>query len=80
MDGMIVDCLLGLISVFGWLIMSMYLGTGLIFLPFDLIKTWYEQPKPMSPLDFRILKKNLIREISKKIEDIKDLKSKEASD
>lgn len=61
-------------SLIGWAVMSIYLGTGLVYLPFRLILNWFQRPRKLDREKFENLKSNLGRELKASIEIANQLK------
>jgi len=65
------------ISVFslaGWLFLVIYMGFGLIALPYSLIEIFVSRPQRMSPSDQAYFKRQLEKEIKLKLATAKELK------
>lgn len=66
-------------SLIGWGIMSVYLGTGMVYLPFKLVLNWVERPRKLDRESFENMKKNLSQEIKASIDISKQLMGKNHS-
>lgn len=54
------------ISTFvGWFVLILFLGSGLIALPFDYINSWRFRPKPMKEDEFERTKSELAKKVEK---------------
>lgn len=49
----------------GWFILILFLGSGLIALPFDLINSWRYRPIPMKEDEFNRTKSELAKKVEK---------------
>lgn len=47
----------------GWFILILFLGSGLIALPFDYINAWRFRPKPMKEDEFERSKADLAKKV-----------------
>lgn len=66
--------LVGIISFVGFVLLSIYLGNGLIMLPYNLILQWWQKPKRMSSSEITNMKNKLKRKLDGLIESCKSLK------
>ena len=56
---------IAIISFVGWFILIIFLGSGLIALPIDLINSWRFRPIPMKEDEFNRSKHELARDVEK---------------
>ena len=77
MTGSILDCLIGSVGVGGWFLMSLYLGTGLVYLPYKLIFWWVERPRRLDKVRLENLRKGLASQLEAKIKEIEKIRGKE---
>lgn len=66
----------GIICFVGFVLLSIYVGNGLIMLPYKLVVQWWEQPKKMSPAELVNLKNGTKRKLKKLVDLGKDLRSR----
>jgi len=64
---------IGISTFVGWFILILFLGSGLIALPFDLINAFRFRPKPMKEDEFNRNKNELAKKVEKLIQTGKQL-------
>ena len=74
----VVVSMAGIICFVGFVLLSIYIGNGLIMLPYNLVVQWWEQPKKMTVSELTNLKNNTKRRLKKLVDLGKDLRSSRA--
>ena len=67
--------LVGVVCFVGYALLSLYLGNGLITLPYNLIYKWWQRPKKLDANEMRLERSKIQRKIKKVFDEAKDLKS-----
>jgi hypothetical protein len=67
--------LVGVICFVGYALLSLYLGNGLIMLPYNLVFKWWQRPKKLTSAEMKIEQKKMQRKLRKMIDAAKDLRS-----
>lgn len=71
--------LVGIVCFVGFVLLSIYIGNGLIVLPYNMIVQWWEQPKKITASEMTSLKNKTKKSIKKLIDLGRDLKSRPES-
>ena len=67
--------LIGVVCFVGYALLSLYLGTGLITLPYNLVYEWWQRPKKLTSAEMTIERTKMQRKLRKAIDEAKDIKS-----
>lgn len=73
--GVIVS-LVGVICFVGYALLSVYLGNGLIMLPYNLVFKWWQRPKKLTYAEMMLEQKKMQRKLRKMIDSARELKSR----
>lgn len=71
--GMFVS-LIGTLCFVGYILMGLYLGNGLIMLPYNLVSAWWKRPTPMANTDFKAYQTTLMFKLKALLKEAEDLK------
>ena len=71
--GMFVS-LIGTLCFVGYSMMGLYLGNGLIMLPYNLVYAWWKRPTPMTNQDFKAYQITLNFKLKAILKDAEELK------
>lgn len=71
--------LVGVVCFVGYALLSLYLGNGLITLPYNLVYKWWQRPKKLSSVEMKLERDKVQRRLRKLIDEAKDLKSRLSS-
>ena len=69
--------MMAIVCLVGYTLLSIYLGNGLINLPYNLIYQWWQRPKKMTSSEISTMKNKMRRRIKDLLEISKDLKSRQ---
>lgn len=66
--------LIGVVCFVGFVLMALYIGNGLITLPYSLVYQWWQRPKKLTSAEMGIERTKMQRKLRKMIDTAKDLK------
>lgn len=67
--------LFGVVCFVGYALLSLYLGNGLITLPYNLVYKWWQRPKKLTSAEMQVERSKMQRKLRKMIDEAKDLRS-----